>query len=176
MADSDLSKLLKNMAVNVVDNTRHSSLSSSRKVYIVPKLIALPAPTPHFVLAAIGSPIHQESEFRRQLRRIAVGIVYDRHWSPEGQGLMVGGAASPPDREAELLIDALARPRPYDDGIHITGVSTYATQTNVLNCRAVEFLSPEMINEYGADGQWSGLYTLMYGFVLEYEIWRQTPQ
>ncbi len=175
MADSDFTTLLKNMKINAVDATRHTSLSASRKVFVAPDAMLVAAPTPYFVFVPKGGAIKWESEWRSAIRRVVCAIVYARHWTPEGEGLVLGGNASPPDREAELLVDALVRPMPYNDGIHITGVGAYTTQANVKIGRPVAFLDPEVRNEYGPDGQQTGEYALIWPFQIEYEIWRQTP-
>jgi hypothetical protein len=175
MADSDFTTLLKNIKVNALDNTRHTSLSASRKVYVAPDALLIAATTPYFVIVPKGGAIKWESEYRAALRKIVFAIVYARHWTPEGENLILGGNASPPDEEAELLIDALVRPAPYNDGIHITGTGSYATQANVKIARPASFLDPEVRHEYGVDGQQTGEYALIWPFQIEYEIWRKTP-
>lgn len=181
MANTDRSVLYQNIKRNMVDSTLHTSLVASRGVFIttsVPPLVS--AATPYWMIHP-GTSKHVWGDVHETFHRIKLSLIWDRFIGQVNEDVIVGdGTLDGVFTEIENMIDALERACPFNDGIHITGVTVpaplsedYVTQGNVLSLEFLSETEPEWIREYGIGGEGDpGEWNLRFALEMEAHLVR----
>lgn len=157
---SVLTVLLANMKANAVDSTRHSALTANRKALVTPAFIALGLPGDYIEIypgrkkVSWGDHLEEEQE-------IIVALIKRMQRSIKNEEMMTDTTYGA-DTVLELIVRAMTRDQPYNDGVHITGVGTYTTQGNVLALYPNEYRESEWVPIMGPEGTDLGDIALVY--------------
>lgn len=167
---SDLTILLSNLAVNAVDSTRHPTLVA-RKVAVAPAFALQGGLPGDYLVISPGRKITTWGDHYEDNQQIIVALVKHIGRSPSNSN-MATNTTSGFDTVLENLSEALTRERPFNDGVHITGVSTYTTQTGVIALYPVEQREPEWVQEVDIEGRILGRWALVTRLIMEAVILR----
>lgn len=176
MADTTRTALFRNIKRNMVDSTLHTALDASRSVAIVPSVPPLAAIATPYWLVHPGTVKHDWGDAKESFLRIKLSLIWKRFMAQVSEDVLFGdGTLEGAMTETENMIDALTRAHPFNDGIHITGVTVpaplsedYVTQGGVLSIEPISEEEPEWIREYGIGGEGEpGEWNLR--FVTEFE-------
>lgn len=161
---SVLTTLLTNMKTNVVDSTRHASLTANRKVFVSPAFVPLGLPGDYIEIypgrkkVSWGDHLEEEQE-------IIIALVKRMQRSIKNEEMLTDTTYGA-DTVLELIVKALTRDQPYNDGIHITGVTGYTTLANVMALYPTEYRECEWVQIMETEGTNLGDFVLVYRAVM----------
>ena len=149
---SDRTTLLKNVSVNLGDTaSRHPDLAvlkhqtAEKRRPITPLFVPQPRAAPYVVVTPGPLEFRRTGNTRRDLYTVLVHTVHLAIAGMTGAGALLGTTEIDGiDTLNEAIIAALERPRPYDDGLHITA-NGYTTQTRVHLAIARTVSAPALV-------------------------------
>jgi hypothetical protein len=95
-------------------------------------------------------------------------MVWKRFIAPGQDEAMVGDSSlEGPLTKLQEYENALVRADPYNDGVHISGVGDYVTQTGVKYTYPMQVLEPEIAQEYDLYGELTGEIALVFREIYE---------